>query len=49
MGAGPYRFHSFENNVVTLVANDFFYKGAPHVKKIKLPGYQYCFLTSSKV
>lgn len=35
MGAGPYRFHSFENNVVTLVANDFFYKGAPHVKKIK--------------
>lgn len=35
MGAGAYRFSSYENNVVTLVANDFYYKGAPKVKKIK--------------
>lgn len=35
MGAGAYRFLSYENNVVTLVANDFYYKGAPKVKKIK--------------
>jgi len=35
MGAGPYRFRSFENNVVTLVANDFYFEGAPKVKKIK--------------
>jgi len=35
MGAGPYRFLSYDNNVVSLVANDFYYKGAPQVKKIK--------------
>ena len=35
IGAGPYRFLSFENNVVSLVANDFFHRGAPKIKKIK--------------
>ncbi|MBN2222983.1 MAG: ABC transporter substrate-binding protein [Vallitaleaceae bacterium] len=35
MGAGPYRFLSYENNVVSLVSNDFFFKGAPITKKIK--------------
>ncbi len=35
MGAGAYRFDGFENNVVSLVANDFFHRGAPKVKKIK--------------
>lgn len=35
MGAGAYRFVSYENNVVSLVANDFFHRGAPQTKKIK--------------
>ncbi|QEN05881.1 ABC transporter substrate-binding protein [Thiospirochaeta perfilievii] len=35
MGAGEYRYVSFENNVVSLVANDLYYKGVPKIKKIK--------------
>ncbi|MGL5675109.1 MAG: ABC transporter substrate-binding protein [Cellulosilyticaceae bacterium] len=35
MGAGPYKFVSFENNVVTLEANADYYKGAPKTAKIK--------------
>lgn len=35
MGAGPYRFVSYQDNVVSLVANDRYYKGSPLLKKIK--------------
>lgn len=35
MGAGAYRLVSYENNVVILEANDFYYKGEPKIKKIK--------------
>ena len=29
MGAGPYKFESYENGVVTFTANDSYFKGAP--------------------
>ena len=35
MGCGPYKFVSYENNVVTLEANENYYKGAPKIAKIK--------------
>lgn len=35
IGAGPYTFEKFENNVVSLVANPYFFKGKPKVPKIK--------------
>lgn len=35
MGAGPYKFESFANNVVTLKANENYYKGAPATPTIK--------------
>ena len=35
MGAGPYKFASFENNVVTLNANENYYGGAPSTPTIK--------------
>lgn len=34
MGAGPYKFESYENNVVTLVANEDYYLGAPHLARV---------------
>ncbi len=35
MGAGAYRFSDFTNNIVTLVANDFYFKGSPMIKRIR--------------
>lgn len=35
VGSGPYNFVSYENNVVNLVANDSYFKGAPLIKKVK--------------
>ncbi|MGL4362254.1 MAG: ABC transporter substrate-binding protein [Cellulosilyticaceae bacterium] len=35
MGAGPYKFEKFENNVVTLVANEKYFEGAPKIEKLK--------------
>ncbi|MEG0086683.1 MAG: ABC transporter substrate-binding protein, partial [Niameybacter sp.] len=35
MGAGAYKFGSFENNVVTLNANENYFKGAPATPTIK--------------
>jgi peptide/nickel transport system substrate-binding protein len=36
LGAGPYKFVSYENKVVYLEANDKYYKGAPKIKNIQL-------------
>lgn len=35
MGAGPYKFESFDNNVVTLRANENYFEGAPLTPSIK--------------
>lgn len=35
MGAGTYKFESFENNVVTLKANENYFKGVPSTPTIK--------------
>lgn len=35
MGAGPYKFESFKDNVVSLVSNPNYYKGEPAIAKIK--------------
>lgn len=35
MGAGPYKFVSYEQGVVTFERNDLYYKGAPKVKYIQ--------------
>lgn len=32
LGAGPYSFVSYENNIVTLKANAYYYKGAPKIE-----------------
>lgn len=34
MGAGPYKFVSFQNGVVTFEANELYYKGEPKTKNI---------------
>lgn len=34
LGAGPYKFYSYENNIVTLEANEYYYKGAPKIDYI---------------
>lgn len=34
LGAGPYKFVSFENNIVTLEANENYYRGEPKIKYI---------------
>ena len=35
LGAGPYVFESYENGVVTFVANENYYKGCPKIKYIQ--------------
>ncbi|MBR5945967.1 ABC transporter substrate-binding protein, partial [bacterium] len=35
MGAGPYKFQSYENGVVTFEKSDYYFKGAPKIKYIK--------------
>lgn len=34
LGAGPYKFVSYDNGVVTFEANDLYYKGAPKIEYI---------------
>ena len=34
LGAGPYKFNSYENGVVTFTANENYYKGEPKIKTI---------------
>ena len=36
MGAGPYKFQKFENGVISYVANDKYYLGAPKTKYLNL-------------
>lgn len=36
LGCGPYTFDSYENGVVTLVANPNYYKGEPKIKYIRM-------------
>ncbi|MDK2802487.1 MAG: ABC transporter substrate-binding protein [Oscillospiraceae bacterium] len=36
MGAGPYKFVEYKNNVVSFVANSHYYGGLPHIEKLKL-------------
>ena len=38
MGAGPYKYVSYENNVLSYVANDKYYLGAPKIKNFKMQG-----------
>ena len=35
MGAGPYKFVKYENNVVTFEANENYYLGAPYIKNLQ--------------
>lgn len=36
LGAGPYKFVKYSNNVVSLEANEYFFLGAPKFKKLKM-------------
>ena len=38
LGAGPYKFVSYENNVASYVANETYYLGAPKIKNFKIQG-----------
>ena len=38
MGAGPYKFVSYENNVASYEANETYYLGAPKIKYFKMQG-----------
>lgn len=35
MGSGPYKFVSFDNNIVTCEANDGYFEGEPNIKTVK--------------
>ncbi len=35
MGAGPYKFISYENKVITYEANEYYFKGEPKIKEIQ--------------
>ena len=36
LGAGPYTFVSYENNIVTLAANPNYFRGCPNIPNVKL-------------
>ncbi len=38
LGAGPYVFVSYENNVISYVANELYYDGAPKIANLKMQG-----------
>ena len=38
MGAGPYKYVSYENNVLSFEANDTYFLGAPKIKYFKMQG-----------
>jgi len=35
MGAGPYIFESYKDNIVTLTANDNYIMGSPKIKTLR--------------
>lgn len=35
MGAGPYKFVKYENKIVYMEANEYYYKGAPKIKNLQ--------------
>ncbi len=45
LGAGPYKYVSYENNILSLEANESYYLGAPKIKNFKYQGVS----TSDKV
>ena len=38
LGAGPYTFVSYENNIISYVANESYYQGAPKIANLKMQG-----------
>lgn len=38
LGAGPYVFVSYENNVISYVANELYFQGAPKIANLKMQG-----------
>ena len=38
LGAGPYVFVSYENNVISYVANESYFQGAPKIANLKMQG-----------
>ena len=38
LGAGPYKYVSYENNVLSFEANESYYLGAPKIKNFKMQG-----------
>ncbi len=38
LGAGPYKYVSYENNILSLEANESYYLGAPKIKNFKYQG-----------
>ncbi len=38
LGAGPYKFISYENNVISYEANPYYYQGAPKTQYVKMQG-----------
>ena len=35
MGAGPYKYVSYDNKIVYMEANEYYYKGAPKTKNLQ--------------
>ncbi len=38
LGAGPYKFISYENNIISYEANPYYYEGAPKTQFLKMQG-----------
>ena len=38
LGAGPYKFISYENNIISYEANPYYYQGAPKTQYLKMQG-----------
>ncbi|MBR3842107.1 MAG: ABC transporter substrate-binding protein [Christensenellaceae bacterium] len=38
LGAGPYKFVSYENNIISYEANENYFEGAPKIKYLKMQG-----------
>jgi len=53
LGAGPYIFESYANNVVSLIANDSYFEGTPKIERLVYqvvdPGNEYAVLKNGEV